>query len=228
MCRAIAGDQRRGIIILSARDETGDRVQRLSRRRQLPGQTVRLGELVARIHAVMRRRNPSQSRPVRGGDLSIDPGTRDVTAAGRTVGLSAREFDLLLYLAINAEQVLHSGRFRRGMYGHVQRHHSGRDCSMPTGVYKERLSQSALYEEMPTVTDEEANEVRAMVDQKRHAVPLRPESRDDLTDHQIHQQCKMYVAALRIADDFGCDTIGIQYQQGLKDLAPASDLVEGT
>jgi hypothetical protein len=38
----------------------------------------------------------------------------------------------------------------------------------------------------------------------------------------------MYIAALRIADDFGCDTIGIQYQQGLKDLAPASDLVEGT
>jgi hypothetical protein len=37
----------------------------------------------------------------------------------------------------------------------------------------------------------------------------------------------MYIAALRIADDFGCDTIGIQYQQGLKDLAPASDLVEG-
>ena len=37
----------------------------------------------------------------------------------------------------------------------------------------------------------------------------------------------MYIAALRIADDFGCDTIGIQYQQGLKDLAPASDLAEG-
>jgi hypothetical protein len=38
----------------------------------------------------------------------------------------------------------------------------------------------------------------------------------------------MYIAALRIADEFGCATIGIQYQQGLKDLAPASDLVEGT
>jgi len=37
----------------------------------------------------------------------------------------------------------------------------------------------------------------------------------------------MYIAALRIADEFGCATIGIQYQQGLKDLAPASDLVEG-
>jgi hypothetical protein len=37
----------------------------------------------------------------------------------------------------------------------------------------------------------------------------------------------MYIAAVRIADEFGCDTIGIQYQQGLKDLTPASDLVEG-
>ncbi|HSF55174.1 MAG TPA: hypothetical protein VLA71_15570, partial [Algoriphagus sp.] len=34
-------------------------------------------------------------------------------------------------------------------------------------------------------------------------------------------------AAIRIADDFGCETIGIQYQQGLKDLVAASDLVEG-
>src|SRR5439155_19079777 len=47
------------------------------------------------------------------------------------------------------------------------------------------------------------------------------------TEAQTLQQCKMYIAALRIADEFGCSTIGIQYQQGLKDLAPASDLVEG-
>ena len=45
----------------------------------------------------------------------------------------------------------------------------------------------------------------------------------DLTDEQIRLQLKMYIAALRIADDFGCDAIGIQYQQGLKDLLPASD-----
>ena len=37
----------------------------------------------------------------------------------------------------------------------------------------------------------------------------------------------MYIASLRIADDFGCDSVGIQYQQGLKDMTPASDLVEG-
>jgi L-fucose isomerase-like protein len=37
----------------------------------------------------------------------------------------------------------------------------------------------------------------------------------------------MYIAALRIADEFGCAAIGIQYQQGLKDLTAASDLAEG-
>ena len=37
----------------------------------------------------------------------------------------------------------------------------------------------------------------------------------------------MYIAAVRLANDFGCDLIGIQYQQGLKDLVPASDLAEG-
>ena len=49
----------------------------------------------------------------------------------------------------------------------------------------------------------------------------------ELTEDQILDQLRMYIAAVRIADDFGCDAIGIQYQQGLKDLAPASDLVEG-
>jgi L-fucose isomerase-like protein len=49
----------------------------------------------------------------------------------------------------------------------------------------------------------------------------------ELTDGQILDQCRMYIAALRIADQFGADAIGIQYQQGLKDLVPASDLAEG-
>jgi hypothetical protein len=56
-------------------------------------------------------------------------------------------------------------------------------------------------------------------------VGLDPET--ELTDGQILDQCKMYIAAMRIADEFGCDAIGIQYQQGLKDLVPASDLAEG-
>jgi hypothetical protein len=96
-----------------------------------------------------------------------------------------------------------------------------------TGVFKERLSQSALYAEMGRVPDSEALAVRQWLDRKgvRFLTGSSPET--ELTCEQIVGQCKMYIAALRIADEFGCDAIGIQYQQGLKDLAPASDLAEG-
>jgi len=97
----------------------------------------------------------------------------------------------------------------------------------PTGIFKERLSQSTLYAAMRQVPDSEAAEVRAWLDARGMRFLTGPDPEADLTDAQILEQCKMYIAALRIADDFGCDTIGIQYQQGLKDLAPASDLVEG-
>ncbi len=96
-----------------------------------------------------------------------------------------------------------------------------------TGVYKERLSQSALYYETTQVSDNEAREVRRWLDERGVKFVIGPNPATDLTDEQILTQCKMYIAAVRIADDFGCDLIGIQYQQGLKDLLPASDLVEG-
>ena len=98
----------------------------------------------------------------------------------------------------------------------------------PTGVYKERLSQSALYAEAVAVSDAEANNIRWWMGEKGMKFVTGPDEKEHLTDAQILAQCKMYIAALRIADDFGCHTIGIQYQQGLKDLLPASDLVEGT
>jgi hypothetical protein len=97
----------------------------------------------------------------------------------------------------------------------------------PTGVFKERLSQSALYAAMRQVSDAEACEVRSWLDAKGMTFNTGADEKTELTDGQIAEQCRMYVAALRIADEFGCDTIGIQYQQGLKDLSPASDLVEG-
>ena len=97
----------------------------------------------------------------------------------------------------------------------------------PTGVYKERLSQSALYAAMRNVSDAEAQAVRRWLDNKGLRFETGPNPETDLTDDQILDQCRMYVAVLRIADDFGCAAVGIQYQQGLKDLASASDLVEG-
>ncbi|MBC6109223.1 fucose isomerase [Pedobacter fastidiosus] len=96
-----------------------------------------------------------------------------------------------------------------------------------TGFFKERLSQSALYAGMLQVTEAEAQKVLDWLLNKGMTFNWGADEETQLTKKQTLEQCKMYISALRIADDFSCDTIGIQYQQGLKDLTVASDLVEG-
>jgi hypothetical protein len=98
---------------------------------------------------------------------------------------------------------------------------------MPMGVYKERLSQSALYHATRQVAEPEARAVYAWMCGKGMTFHLGTDPATELTVAQVVDQCRMYVAAVRLADTFGCEAIGIQYQQGLKDLCPASDLVEG-
>ena len=97
----------------------------------------------------------------------------------------------------------------------------------PTGVFKERLSQSTLYAAMQQVRDAEARAVLDWLLEKGMTFRWGKDEETELTEAQTLQQCKMYIAAVRLADEFGCAAIGIQYQQGLKDLAPASDLAEG-
>ena len=97
----------------------------------------------------------------------------------------------------------------------------------PTGVYKERLSQSALWAQMQQVPDEVADGVHEWLLDAGMTFRLGTDGATELTREQLQWQYKMYVAALWIADDFGLDAVGIQYQQGLKDVCPASDLAEG-
>jgi hypothetical protein len=97
-----------------------------------------------------------------------------------------------------------------------------------TGVFKERMSQSTLYAKMLTVSDADARKVFQWYLDQGMKFQFGTDEATELTEAQVLLQCKMYIAAVRLADEFGCATIGIQYQQGLKDLAPASDLVEGT
>ena len=119
LCRTLAGDRTRGIIILSARDETGDRIQGL----ELGAddylvKPFEFGELLARIRAVLRRRQPDAQRVVIAGDLRIDTATREVTVGERNLELSVREFDLLLFLAVNADQVLPRQRILDEVWGY--------------------------------------------------------------------------------------------------------------
>lgn len=97
----------------------------------------------------------------------------------------------------------------------------------PAGIFKERLSQSALVAKMRTISDAEAKAVYDWLVAKGVKFAFGKDAATELTLDQVLGQCKMYIAAVRIAHEFGCDAVGIQYQQGLKDMAPASDLAEG-
>ncbi|MBT5642795.1 fucose isomerase, partial [Candidatus Bathyarchaeota archaeon] len=63
----------------------------------------------------------------------------------------------------------------------------------PLGVYKERLSQSALVAKMRTVSDDEARNVRDWLDLKGMTFVTGIDEATELTDRQIHEQCKMYI-----------------------------------
>ena len=97
----------------------------------------------------------------------------------------------------------------------------------PAGIFKERLSQSALVAKMRTVSEAEARAVYQWLVDKGVKFAFGKDAATELRLEQVLDQCRMYIAAVRIADEFGCDAIGIQYQQGLKDMVPASDLAEG-
>ena len=119
LCRELSGERSRGIIILSARDETADRVQGL----ELGAddylvKPFEFTELLARIRAVLRRRSPDLARVISAGDLSIDKATREVRVADALIDLSVREYDLLLFLATNADQVLPRQRILDEVWGY--------------------------------------------------------------------------------------------------------------
>ena len=143
------------------------------------------------------------------------------------VGGEARKLGEALAAAAAARQGDH-GRLRRRLHGHVQRHHS-----RPSAASRPACSRSGSASRRCTTRRRRSattrpRAVRKWMEERGMKFHTGPNHETDLTDEQILLQCKMYIAAVRIADDFGCDAIGIQYQQGLKDLLPASDLVEGT
>lgn len=148
---------------------------------------------------------------------------RDLDAAG----LPEKEAGLGRALArqIKAEKAV-MGIFDEGCMGMYNAFFDDEYLN-PMGIYKERLSQSALVAEMRRVKDEEARAAYDWLKAKGMRFDFGADPAKHLVEEQVLEQMKMYIAAVRMAHFFGCDVIGIQYQQGLKDMAPASDLVEG-
>jgi len=118
LTKVLAGDPRRGLVILSARDETQDRIHGLDvGADDYLGKPFEFSELVARVRSVLRRRQPEQAAVLRAGSLELDRGTRKVRRDGEEVELSSREFDLLAYLMEHRGEVLHRDRLLNAVWG---------------------------------------------------------------------------------------------------------------
>jgi len=95
------------ILMLTARGAVEDRVRGLdSGADDYLMKPFEFPELLARIRALLRRDSVHRARLIRIADLEIDTASRRVPRAGREIGLSRREYDLLEALAANEGRVL--------------------------------------------------------------------------------------------------------------------------
>jgi DNA-binding response OmpR family regulator len=95
------------ILLLTARDSVDDRIMGLDcGADDYLIKPFAMGELLARLRALLRRQQPYKSGRLEMADLMIDPSTHSVEREGRPIELTPREFALLEYLMYHPNQVV--------------------------------------------------------------------------------------------------------------------------
>ena len=118
LTRARSRRQTLPVLILTARDATGDKVSGLDAGADdYLVKPVDLDELAARIRALTRRSAGRAAPLLTRGNLALDPAAHSVTLAGAPIELSSREFSLLQMLLENAGRVLSRSQLEQSVYG---------------------------------------------------------------------------------------------------------------
>jgi two-component system response regulator MprA len=119
VCRRLRAESDVPILILTARTETGDRVEGLdSGADDYLVKPFERQELLARLRALLRRRPPRGSASLTVGDLRLNPDTREVYRGDRAIELTNREFELLEYLMRNERLVISRERLLEEVWGY--------------------------------------------------------------------------------------------------------------
>ncbi|GJM35945.1 MAG: DNA-binding response regulator [Saprospiraceae bacterium] len=107
-----------GIIIVSAKDTTEDRIRGLEEGADdYLVKPFNLSELNARIKAVLRRKMNLPTKEMNFGNLSIRLDAREVIAGENTLKLTKKEYDILLYLARNKNRVVTKDSIAEHLWG---------------------------------------------------------------------------------------------------------------
>jgi DNA-binding response OmpR family regulator len=105
------------VIILTARDTVEDRVKGLDMGADdYLTKPFNLGELSARIRALLRRRGGRSTPVIQHGELVVDPASHTVSRNDQTVDISPREFTILQLLLENRGKVMSRSRLEEGLY----------------------------------------------------------------------------------------------------------------
>jgi DNA-binding response OmpR family regulator len=121
LCRWIRGRSDLPVILLTARGEESDRIVGLELGADdYVTKPFSPRELAVRVRTVLRRARPADADGERltFGDIEIDGGTRDVRRAGRTLRLTAKEFDLLWFLARHPSRVFSRDQLMSSVWGY--------------------------------------------------------------------------------------------------------------
>jgi two-component system KDP operon response regulator KdpE len=120
-CREIRVNTSVPIIMLTVRDAAADKIEALDAGAQdYVTKPFSMGELLARVRSVLRRSAPSAQSHITHlqlGDVEINFESRRVIVSGKQVRLTAKEFDLLLYLATNANKTISHRELLREVWG---------------------------------------------------------------------------------------------------------------
>ena len=118
VCRRLRAGSSVPIIILTARDSVSDKISGLDAGADdYVTKPFAFDELLARVRAHLRRKEP-EDEVIKVGDLTIRPASREVTRGERQIGLTSREFDLLLFLARNAGKVMDRNQIFERVWGY--------------------------------------------------------------------------------------------------------------